>query len=197
MKMVEPKQFTSIEEYLTIAWDLGKKQPEKQPSLEHLNSHILNRLAEDGGLNKAPENIIDHLSSCQHCMQRWGNLRQAVEASRERANIEKYYKVSYGVLKAAASGPATGPLRLTSQCGQYTLSVLPQINDQNRGLITLETTEHNGKSADGHHVTVWDSQNNQIIDGIFNDGKVIQTNNNLSTITLNRNWTVMVNANNE
>ena len=47
--------------------------------ISHLSDHEIYPLAEDGGMQRADPGVIEHLSICPVCMEKWVGWRKARE----------------------------------------------------------------------------------------------------------------------
>jgi hypothetical protein len=148
--------------------DVWHKQHVSHPSEgHHLSEERIFELAIAKNLIIAPDHEITHLSTCPLCMDDWSfwvNVQND-----DDCDVDSQYPVlSGGMLRAAASPGTVEVLRLPSFCGRFTLGILPEINNPERGLITLETVaEFEARTAE-----VRDSHGRIILQGRFAQGRI-------------------------
>ncbi len=181
----------AIKDYLEI-WNSTYTD---DPSLEdeHLDSEVLYKMALRGGIEGAGKYETEHLSMCPKCLREWASWRRAVSAVEETNEKQEEYKevMAYGLLKAAATEGITEPVTLTSECGRFTLSVFPQVDAPEQGIITLETPEEGPETCEENFAIVRDKNGLVLLEGKVQNGRLARKFDNLNRIDLST-WTVVV-----
>ena len=165
------------------------------PSLEgeHLESEVLYKMAAQGGIANSEKYEADHLSMCPKCLNEWAAWRRAISAVEETNEKQEEYSdvMAYGLLKAAATEGINEPVTLTSECGRFTLSVFPQVDAPEKGIITLETSENGPYNYEDHFAIVRDLNGLVLLEGKIQNGRLARKFENLNRIDLST-WTVVV-----
>lgn len=179
---------TDLNEYLKIWQDVG----EHTASGHHLASDTLYRMAGDGGLEKAPPAEVAHLSMCPVCVKKWAEWRRALSAVASLEADKPAPILTYGIRQAAATEKtAAEPVRLPSACGRFVLSLLPRMDDPDKGMVTLEVVGEAGRELEGQQVIVKDRLGVVMIAGRLREGRLARRCDQISTFNLTP-WTLVV-----
>lgn len=185
----------SLETYLKL-WKTDYKAKVKHLTKEkiHLSTEAIYRMAGSGGIAMAEDKMIDHLSLCPGCLEEWVEWIKAIESLEDLESIDEQEPpiMTYGMREAAATGKAAGPVSIKSSCGRFILELLPQIDNPDRGMVTVETIAGQETAIKNQHITVRDRNGYVLIDGILIHGRLARTCDNLSEIDLST-WTLVVN----
>jgi hypothetical protein len=153
---------------------------EMEKTATPLPSDVLDRLAKPNGLNQTADNIVEHLSLSPKDIREWiERLEQNNSMDNTMANKVDQPKPSiissYGYLKAATTKDMfLKAITLPSQCGHYKLTILPQKGEPEKGLAILEADKETAQQIEGMDVSVWDSGQHIILQGVMQQGKVKQ-----------------------
>jgi hypothetical protein len=159
---------------------------------DHLDSDLLYRMAEAGGLVGAPAEAVAHLSLCPRCTHEWARWRRAISSLAESGGGEAGVILSFGMREAAATAKSgREPISLPSACGGFVLSVLPQMDDPDRGMVALEATCPERTNLEGARVSVKDHAGNVILTGRLREGRLARRCEAISSFDLST-WTVVV-----
>lgn len=184
----------SLKIYLTL-WKKGYKAKENYLAEEkaHLSAEEIYRMAEPGGITRSSAEAVAHLSLCPVCLEDWAKWRRAFTTVEELESTEEQepFVMTYGMREAAATGKPEGPVSSKSSCGRFILGLLPQIDNPDRGMVTLESIAGQETPIKDQHVTVRDRNGYVLIDGILIHGRLARTCDNLSEIDLSI-WTLIV-----
>lgn len=135
----------------------------------HLTGEQLAALALPGGMQDAGNDLLDHLSSCTSCMRQWGDQVKGRRSMSGDGAADDWY--SGGMLEAAASGPAAGPVQLISSCEQFRLGVLPAERGD-KGLVTLDVIDATLVGlTESCQVEVRDSNGRVVLAGTIGGGR--------------------------
>jgi len=150
-------------------------------------------MAEPGGITRSSAEAVAHLSLCPVCLEDWAKWRRAFTTVQELESTEEQepFVMTYGMREAAATGKPEGPVSSKSSCGRFILGLLPQIDNPDRGMVTLESIAGQETPIKDQHVTVRDRNGYVLIDGILIHGRLARTCDNLSEIDLSI-WTLIV-----
>jgi hypothetical protein len=167
--------------------------------VSHIPMHALYRMAGPGGIEKSSDEEVDHLSLCPECLDKWVSWRLAIhdamELNRPEAGEEDASMIfSCGLREAAASLGASEPLTMRSSCGRFILGLLPQVDDPDRGLVTLEAAAEGSMSVEGRRFIVRDRNGFVVLDGKLYHGRLARTCERLSALDLSA-WTLVVDDN--
>ena len=162
----------------------------------HLAEEDLYRMAESGGMDRAGEKALDHLSLCPACLSEWAAWRRAITALEELETGEADQEgtvpqFTYGMREAAATAGSGEPLSIQSRCGRFVLGILPKVNDPEKGMITLEAVADEDMSVEGKSVMLRDRNGRLLLEGTLHNGRLARLCENLSGIDLTT-WTLMV-----
>ncbi len=165
---------TSLKNTLQIL--LKSSLVEMEKSATSLPSDVLDRLAKPNGLNKTADNIVDHLSRSPKDIRQWlKRLEQNNSMANRLDQTEPTIISSYGYLKAAATRELfLKAITLPSQCGHFKLTILPQKGVAEKALAILEADKETAQQIEGRDVSVWDSRQHIILQGVMQNGKVKQ-----------------------
>ena len=161
---------------------------------QHLDEQSLLRLANNGGIEKATPDELEHLDNCPLCLAGWAAWCRALSVTDDcyendfddNLNGEFFSQQAYGYLEAAASDSAISQaLILESSCGTYRLEILPDRLENNQGMIILSKLTGNQTT----NVTVRDRTGRIIISGPLENGRLARIHKNLDELDLSI-WTV-------
>jgi hypothetical protein len=166
---------------------------------DHIPMEALYRMAGPDGVEKSSHEEVDHLSLCPDCLDKWASWRRAIhdveELERPGADEEDASTIlSYGLREAAASLGASEPLTMKSSCGRFILGLLPQVDDPDKGLVTLEAAAEGSMSVEGRRFIVRDRNGVVVLDGKLHHGRLARTCERLSALDLSA-WTLVVDDN--
>lgn len=179
---------TDLNEYLKIWRDVG----EHAASGHHLASDTLYQMARDGGLEQASPADVAHLSLCPVCVNQWAEWRKALSAVAALEGEPPAATLTYGIRQAAATRKTVAePVRLPSACGRFVLSLLPQMDDPDRGMVALEAVGEGGRELDGQSVIAKDRLGIVMIAGRLREGRLARRSDQISTFNLTL-WTLVV-----
>lgn len=178
----------SIETALDI-WAACSKGPDE----EHLPIERLITFARPGGLKKAEEYEIEHLSLCPQCLEEFTLLLPLEdETDIEQPGIDDGCEVGFGLLKAAKTR-LTQPLELTSGCRRFMLGIYPDEESSDKALFVFKTLEG---EYDGAQVRIKDANGKQIMNSVVYGGRAAQTTQKLSDLDFSS-WTVVLDPSNQ
>jgi hypothetical protein len=141
--------------------------------LPHLSDNELLDLTTPGGMADTSKQQIQHLSLCPSCFKRYIRWQKAAQDAKQldedqgESDLEND-EFAYGFLKAAAGKGLTEAIELHSQCGDFTLKIMPEISTPDQGLVILESNKY-----EGVHLTVKDKQGRNIISGKLRNGSLL------------------------
>jgi hypothetical protein len=182
--------FDKLEEYLRIWEEETLSGP--QPEGAHLSGETLYSLARAGGVQNAEPAAAEHLSRCARCLRQWADWRKALTAL-EGPSQEEPPLTACGMLKAAAAPERQEPLTLKSDCGRFTIRILPQLGEPERGMIAVEASPEHAAGLEGKEVTLRDRRGRVLLQGRLRQGRVARRAQDLSGIDLGT-WTLMLDA---
>jgi len=168
---------------------------------DHLPMEALYRMAGPGGIEKAEDKALNHLSLCPSCLEEWASWRRALtavdELDRPEASEDETIPVmAYGLREAAATAKPEEPLSMRSSCGRFIFGLFPRLDNPDKGMITLEAVADGEISVEGRHVTVRDRNGLVLLEGRLRHGRLARTCENLSEIDLTT-WTLVVDGKKE
>ena len=164
-------------------------------SIHHLDDKTLLHLAGSGGFEDATDIELEHLDNCPRCLSGWAAWRRALSAADEDCKSdfdddlddEFFSHQAFGYLEAAASAtPKSQALALESSCGTYRLEILPDRQDNRKGMIILSDLTDNNSSV---YITVRDRAGRIIISGPLDNGRLARVHKNINELDLSI-WTV-------
>jgi hypothetical protein len=163
---------------------------------DHIPMEALYRMAGPGGIEKSSHEEVDHLSLCPDCLDKWASWRCAIhdveELDRPETDEEDASTIlSCGLREAAASFRSSEPLTIRSSCGRFILGLLPQVDDSNKGLVTLEAAAEGSMSVEGRRFIVRDRNGVVVLDGTLHHGRLAKTCERLSELDLSA-WTLVM-----
>ena len=163
---------------------------------DHLSMETLYRMAGPGGIEKAGDKALNHLSLCPACLEEWASWRRALttvdELDRPEAGEDETMPVlAYGLREAAATAKSDESISLRSSCGRFIFGLLPQLDNPDRGMVTLEAVADGEISVEGRYVTVRDRNSLVVLEGKLRHGRLARTCEKLSEIDLTT-WTLVV-----
>jgi len=179
------KQLDSVVEALHL-WQLDSASP------GHLSDDKLCLLAEDGGLSQATSIEMTHLAKCPLCLQEWSAWRKAIAVADESVCYSEKpseVAISHGFLQAADSGEKS-PFKLKSECGRFSIDVMPQIDNPERVLMVFKVCDPH-KSGYEEQVAILRDRNAEVVlRGRIHNGQFARNVDNLDQFDLTA-WTVI------
>ena len=163
---------------------------------DHLPMEALYRMAGPGGIEKEGDEALNHLSLCPVCLQEWASWRRALttvdELDRpEESEDETIPVMAYGMREAAATAKPEEPINIRSSCGRFIFGLLPQLDNLEKGMVTLEAVTDGDMTVEGRYVTVRDRNGLVVLEGRLRHGRLARTCEKLSEIDLTT-WTLVV-----
>lgn len=130
-----------------------------------------------GGVGKTlQEADLDHLAACAVCAR---ELRELVTSI---AEAEAWDTV---LLKAAAAGEGQWPKRIPTGNGKYVIELRRNLDEPDKGLITLRVEAGFRDKLEGKKVVLLDGHGQKILQGEIKDGAFSQEVDALEEIDLN------------
>ena len=187
-----------LQPYLHIWKEVYPIRTEGEPEAEvHLPLETLYSMAGPGGIEKANDKALNHLSLCPICLEEWASwcsaLRAVDEVDRpETSEDETIPVMAYGMREAAATDKPEEPISIRSSCGRFIFGLLPQLDNLEKGMVTLEAVADGDMAVEGRYVTVRDRKGFVVLEGRLRHGRLARTCEKLSEIDLST-WTLVVN----
>ena len=108
---------------------------------DHLPMEALYNMAGPGGIEKADDKALNHLSLCPICLEEWASWRRALRAvaelDRPEADEDETIPVmAFGMREAAATAKPDEPINIRSSCGRFIFGLLPQLDNPEKGMVT-------------------------------------------------------------
>jgi len=168
---------------------------------DHLSMEALYSMAGPGGIEKEGDEALNHLSLCPICLEEWALWRRALttvdELDRPEASEDETIPVmAYGMREAAATAKPEEPINIRSSCGRFIFGLLPQLDNPERGMVTLEAVADGDMTVEGRYVTVRDRNGLVVLEGRLHHGRLARTCEKLSEIDLTT-WTLVVDGKKE
>ena len=168
---------------------------------DHLPMEALYNMAGPGGIEKADDKALNHLSLCPICLEEWASWRNALtavaELDRPEASEDEPIPVmAYGMREAAATAKPDEPINIRSSCGRFIFGLLPQLDNPEKGMVTLEAVADGDMTVEGRYVTVRDRNGLVVLEGRLRHGRLARTCEKLSEIDLTT-WTLVVDGKKE
>jgi len=157
----------------------------------HLTNERIYELAEPGVLDSAPSAEIEHLSLCASCMKEWALWCQVQAEQPEFFEDDQPSAISGGMLKAAASPGEREALKLVSACGRFRLGMLPEMENPEKGLVTLETAADAVGKFNGNKVSIRDAKNRIILKGTIENDRIARPCKGFQEIDLSS-WSIVI-----
>jgi len=162
----------------------------------HIPSDMLFRMAGPGGIETSSDAEVNHLSLCPDCLEKWSSWRRAMTVLEEIQEIgpddaRAFSPVVYGLRQAAASLEAKEAVSIRSSCGRFILGVLPQVDNPDKGLVTIEAAADGEMAVEGRHFTVRDRKGRVVLQGRLRHGRLARTCERLMDLDLSA-WTLLV-----
>lgn len=114
------------------------------PRDTHLTTERLFAFSLPGGLGRAKDDEISHLSLCTVCLDTWKLFCDInnTSASDDYDQADDFEMIGTGRLQAAAGKTvdAAHPREYKSSCGRFILTIFPEPDDPQTAMITLDTT---------------------------------------------------------
>ena len=168
---------------------------------DHLPMEALYNMAGPGGIEKADDKALNHLSLCPICLEEWASWRRALRAvaelDRPEADEDETIPVmAFGMREAAATAKPDEPINIRSSCGRFIFGLLPQLDNPEKGMVTLEAVTDGDMTVEGRYVTVRDRNGLVVLEGRLRHGRLARTCEKLSEIDLTT-WTLVVDGKKE
>jgi hypothetical protein len=172
-------------------WQEQRRQEAAQEN-NHLSIAELAQYARPGGLASADEAVLEHLAFCPICLEKCADACKKDETLSTMAAADDWY--GGGMMEAAASEGAGGPLFLPSACGDFILRLFPEGGESPRSMVALEAiTVESGKKAEGRRVTVRDNRGEVLLSGTIVGGRIARMVETLSHYDLQA-WSLIIQA---
>lgn len=158
---------------------------------DHICEEKLYLFSLPGGLQKADNYDIHHLSLCPRCLSAWETLCDLRESSRADApgETEGVEILSYGMLQAASS-TFTEPVYIKSTCEKFRLGIFPDNDTPQKAMIVLETTG-DGKPFQGMTASIRDAGGFMVMEATIKQGRAASLTDHLDTLDLST-WTIIL-----
>ena len=139
----------------------------------HLSSQELYEMAQDGGIEQSKDDKVKHLSFCPRCLHEWSEWRKAKSASEEIAAEDELTTVmTHMFLEAAATPGPAEPLNVLTACGRFLLGLLPDDENPDKAMVTVDVTAGDVSAYDGWHISVSDRNQRILLEGDLFDGRL-------------------------
>ena len=187
----------ALQPYLKIWKEVYQTRAEPYGKAEsHLPMEELYRMAGPGGVEIADDKALNHLSFCPVCLEEWASWCNALTALDELDRLETGEDetipvMAWGMREAAATVRPDEPVSIQSSCGRFIFGLLPRLDNQEKGMVTLEAVADGDMSVEGRYVTVRDRNGLVVLEGRLRHGRVARTCEKLSEIDLTT-WTLVV-----
>ena len=157
-------------------------------SEEHLVLDRLYQMSRTDGLKNASAWELEHMSLCPVCLDNFElfSIASSLDAAEEEETFEL---ISYGYLKAASSELAE-PVSLKSNCGNFILSIFPEINSSTDGMAVIETALETDR-FDNHQACVRDAGGNVILRSRIIQGRSAVKIDFIDRLDLSQ-WTIVI-----
>ena len=157
--------------------------------VSHLDEMELFEMALPGGLGKADEKSLEHLSLCPLCMDRLEEFIKVAGDESPDDFWEDSVLIGEGTLKAA-SDDSLEILKLKSRCGRFILSVFPS-GREDSGTVVLKISSGVLDSYEGRMASVCDAAGNLIIQGVIREGALARKVTRVSEFDF-KNWNAII-----
>jgi len=175
-----------LERHITVWYHHKKSMPIDEFHLSDVN---LFSMAMPGGLALAEADMLNHLSLCPLCLDRWDELSAILGVERADDPDENDIILGQGFLKTG-SGGTLERLRMMSKCSRFIFSIFPSKNE-NSGTAVFEAAQDAGKSFEDIIATVCDARGNVIIHGPVRKGTLARKVFDLDKFDLKQ-WSVIM-----
>ncbi len=167
----------------------------------HLDMEDLYSMAGPGGIENADDKALNHLYLCPICLEKWASWCNALTAvdeldRPEAGEGETTPVMAYGMREAAATAKPEEPISIRSSCGRFIFGLLPQLDNLEKGMVTLEAVADGDMAVEGRYVTVRDRNGLVILEGRLRHGRLARICEKLSEIDLTT-WTLVVDGKKE
>ena len=167
-----------------------RSRDQEMQDTDHISDRQLHLLSGVEGLRGVSTAIVNHLSMCPQCLNRWvRSCAQMREADAAQQSSDDY--LIYGVLEAAASLHTVEPVQTKSSCGKISLGIFPASDDTVDALVTLEVISDDVTFLEGKVLTVREKSGTIILDGCLQGGRLGGTCSDIRKIDLSA-WTMQV-----
>jgi len=189
----EIKLESCLQLWKEIYSDSAKREGEKGG---HLSMATLFEMARPSGLEDSAPEAVDHLSLCPLCLEEWASWRRTFTAVDALENIapeewEHSGVMACGMREAAATAKPEEAVNIRSSCGRFVFGLLPQLDNPEKGMVTLEVVSDGHMNVEGRYVMVRDRNGLVVLEGRLRYGRLARTCKKLSDIDLTT-WTLVV-----
>ena len=158
-------------------------------------------MARPAGLEGSAPEAVNHLSLCPLCLEEWASWRRALTVVDELENAdpeegEHSGVMAYGMREAAATAKPEEAINIRSSCGRFIFGLLPQLDNPEKGMATLEAVSDGHMDVEGKWAVVRDGSGSVVLEGRLRHGRLARICDNISKIDLSS-WTLVVNENGE
>ncbi len=129
---------------------------------DHIDQSRLEVLASEGGMASALPHEMEHLSLCPVCMESWNRLVQAASSGEEDSTVSldhietaPDFSMDYCMMQAAAS-PQAHAVEMVSASGDFTVSILPDMEEEESVMVTLQVAPDRLPKYEGKEAVVRD-----------------------------------------
>ena len=143
-------------------WKTARKETTNHFSIGELNEFLFHPLE-----TAHREEILQHLRECPSCLAEFSSL----DRLREEEDAPGGWDIA--LPKAAATAPS-GPRRIATESGRYTIDIRPQLADSSRGLVIVRVSGSDPESVEGCLLTLRDSGRRVLLQGKISHGEVAQ-----------------------
>jgi hypothetical protein len=139
-----------------------------------LDDGELSSMAASGGLDRASDNSLAHLSRCSSCRARWLSWRKAAgSGSGEAFFVGGWDRLLLHAASSVESGPGAAPLEYTGERGVYRITLHPSAEGLDMALVVLDfLNDETRLSVEGRVVEVIDGEGRTLLRGRVVDGHV-------------------------
>ncbi len=148
-----------------------------EPEGQHLSDSQIVAMAQDGGMATAHPDEKEHLSLCPHCLERWNKAVQAASSSSQEdipdlshIHLEPEVAVDYCMMQAAAS-PQAHAIEMVSASGDFTVSILPDMEEKKTVMVTLRVSPDRMEKYEGKEAVVRDYFGNVLFQRPISGGR--------------------------
>jgi hypothetical protein len=155
-------------------WNCEKNElPFKETTEPHLTSEELYKMARDNGIVQSEKIKIKHLSFCPTCLHKWSEWRKAISASEDITSEDESEAVMTHIyLEAAATTSPAEPLNVLSACGRFSLGLLPDDENPDKAMVTVDVAAGDVSEYNGWHISVSDKNRRILLEGALFDGRL-------------------------
>ncbi len=161
---------------------------EGSPGVAHLSQETIEELAQPGALDSVDEASLEHLSSCPLCVKKWSTACNNMAIQEDGAADDWY---SGGILEAAATERAIGPIMLPSRCGNFEIRLLPDTDSDKKYMAILEVISERKSEFEGSYISVHDSRGTLLLEGTVTGARIGRMVENMAEYDLTS-WSMIV-----